>query len=228
MIERLIESLLTLDSLRKQPWGMVTRRVKLAQGKGQPGLSRTSSLLDTHKMTGDVVVRFDPSLEDAARWELVSIDGSAPDSKSLAAHTKRYTGREAKMPIERLPAINEMVPQNTIKEIGEEGGYLVASFVPKLTLPIVGDLASKLVGRIWYNIDSDHIESIIVQNEKKITPVPGLAISELHLGLKFDKVDGEPVMLESELMVSGKKLFKSFQEISRYEYSEHRLVEIDK
>jgi len=131
--------------------------------------------------------------------------------------------------MEQLPAVSEMVPRDSLQLMeAEEGPYQLLSFTPHVKLPIIGDIAKKLVGRIWFHKEQGFIERVMVQNEAKLTPVPGLSIKELHLGMRFGQtVDAQGhqqvVLLESELMVIGKKLFKSFQQISHYQYSDHVL-----
>ncbi len=232
MLEDLLTAIGRIEALQTQSWGMVINKKHLAKTQEKPLLDRVSNLLSVTTEQGGTVIKFDPALKDADRWALIEVDGGEPNAKTLKAHRQRYTGRGQKMPIEQLPPVGDMVPKSSVVLCDMEDGYQVATFTPHIKLPVIGDIAKRLTGRIWYDVERQYIERIVVQNEDKLSPVPGLSISQLHLGMTFALVDGgrqegdkHPIVLvESELLVMGKKLFKAFNQISHYAYSGHWLA----
>ena len=228
-LEEILGAVSDLEHLQAQKLKMVIEKVKLATPQGQPALQLASNLDALCTVATSSTVQFDPALVDAARWQLRSVDGRDPTAAELSTHQKRYAGRSQKLPMEQLPPVSRMIPRETILLIDDaEPGYKLAAFRPNLTLPIVGDVAKKLTGRIWYHEQGGFIERVVVQNEGKLTPIPGLTIQSLHVSMRFAQVELEsgsgvlqPIMIESELLLLGKKLFKSFEQVSFHRYSEH-------
>lgn len=231
MLNKILEGIARLEKLQTQAWGMIMTKNMLYPTKKKPEIGLAVNLCSVTDTMGSHVVKFDPSLQDADRWELQSIDGKKPNDGELRSHKKRYSGRSQKLPMEQLPPVGEMIPQSSVFLLDSVSqGYLIAGFTPHIKLPVIGDIAKRLIGRIWYNIEKDYIERVVVQNEQPLSPVPGLSIGQFHLGMRFGMIypqqnQAEVVMKESELLVVGKKLFKSFNQISFYEYSDHWLPE---
>ena len=174
---------------------------------------------ETSLSEGELYVgRFDPRLEEDARWSLLSVDGKEPtdDQRRQYAHDRNEHSDEKSDGDHRVVA---MVDPDTLELVEETDEHWIFTFVPEQDEPAFRDNVDAKI-RIVKN--GRYIESLEMRNFQDIKPGFGTRIKQLQMRFSFGPAieDGPIVPLSVDVHISGRALlFIGFNETEVKKYS---------
>lgn len=174
---------------------------------------------ETSLSEGELYVgRFDPRLEEDARWALLSVDGKEPtdDQRRKYAHDRNEHSDDESDGDYRVVA---MVNPDTLELVEETDEHWTFTFVPEQDDPAFRDSVDAKI-RIVKN--GRYIESLEMRNFQDIRPGFGTRITQLQMRFFFGPAieNGPIVPLSLDVQIRGRALlFIGFDETEVKKYS---------
>lgn len=175
---------------------------------------------ETSLSEGELYVgRFDPRLEEDARWSLLSVDGKEPtdDQRRKYAHDRNEHSEDNSNDDNRVTA---MLDPDTLELVEETDEHWVFTFVPAEDEEAFLDSVDAKVRIIK---DGRYIESLEMRNFQDIRPGFGTKITQLQMRFSFGPAieNGPIVPLSSNVQIIGRALlFIGFNETEVKKYSD--------
>ncbi|MEL7297105.1 MAG: hypothetical protein AAGJ86_05550, partial [Pseudomonadota bacterium] len=144
--------------------------------------SRAEQLAD-----GTVVERFDPTLSEKDRWQLVSINGQTPTTSELKAYAKDYEKRDTRdSPVSVDPL--SLVDVQTLELIKETESELHYGFSPLVSDEDDREVFEHLAGFVEVDKHSGNI-LISLKNKSTFSPAPMVKIQELTITMLLGQLE---------------------------------------
>ena len=174
---------------------------------------------ETSLSEGELYVgRFDPRLEEDARWSLLSVDGKEPtdEQRRKYAHDRNEHSDEDADDDQ----VTAMLDTDTLELVEETEEHWVFTFVPaEDEEPFLDSVDAKV--RIIK--DGRYIEALEMRNFQDIRPGFGTKITQLQMRFSFGPAieNGPIVPLSSNVQITGRALlFIGFNETEVKKYSD--------
>ena len=164
----------------------------------------------------------DPSKQEGARRELISVNGEPPTPKRL----KEFEKREAKRLKDRdkdksRSQFSEMVDFSTLKLVEVTNGQAILSFNP--VLDGLEKESDKLDGSLRMNAETSLIEEFSLANTAKLSPAFSVSLKTFNMSFSFLPVDGDVLVSRMKTSIEGKAGFlKKFKESTEIMFSDYR------
>ncbi|MFT7235222.1 MAG: hypothetical protein ACI9QV_000794 [Methylophagaceae bacterium] len=167
---------------------------------------------------------FDPRKNASLQWELISVDGEVPSKNQVLAFQKAKLdeNKEEKSFFSELK-FSEVINAPTLTLVKKEQGFLHYSFAPSMSDD--KDSQDNFNGYLVINEQSQHIDSIRIQNRHELSPAFSVSLDEVLITAKFGDVEGKPVIQNRQLQIHGTiGFFKEINKQLNVEYSQHQYI----
>lgn len=177
---------------------------------------------------GDIsssVELFEPTNTPDRQWQLLSINGQAPDDKQLRkfAALKQPQGKAAGQQNFSVK-LSELIQLDSLQLTFETPQHLQASFAVYLS-QLGGDVSKKLQGSLRFNKEKHYIDTIEITNTANFSPLFSANINEFNLTLRFTKIDSAILPQQQEMRMKGTfAFFTKIDEVSSDTFSDYRYV----
>ena len=160
----------------------------------------------THAATEDdveLIGRYDPSLVEAERWKLVSVDGREPTADESADYSREMADEFNDDDEESDDGI---IDYESLVLIGDTPDLRVYRFSPNLG-DEGDDVGAKMLrhveGTLTIARDGNYVQSIELRNERTIRPIFSVKIKQFLTHIQFGPADGVgpivPISVEVEV-----------------------------
>lgn len=175
---------------------------------------------ETSLSEGELYVgRFDPRLDEDARWTLLSVDGKEPtdEQRQEYAHDRNEHSDDTSDDDNR---VTSNVDPDTLELVEETDEHWIFTFVPEQDEPAFRDSVDAMVRIIK---DGRYIDLLEMRNFQDIKPGFGTKITQFQMRFSFGPAieNGPIVPLSLDVQISGRALlFIGFDETEVKKYSD--------
>jgi hypothetical protein len=169
-----------------------------------------------------LVSRNDPSKEEEARRELLSVNGEPPTEKRLKEFDKQEAKRQkSRKDDDNRTKFSAMVDYSTLALTEVTNGQAILSFSP--ILDGLEKESDKMDGTLRLNADTYAIEELSLANTEKISPAFSVSFTTFTMSFSFSPVDGETLMSGMGTSIEGKVGFlKKINTRTEIEFSDYQ------
>lgn len=177
---------------------------------------------------GDIsssIEQFEPTKVPAEQWQLLSINGRAPDKKQQRkfASAKQQQAKDAGQQSFSVK-LSELIQLDSLQLTFDSPQYLHASFQVYLS-QLGNDVSKKLQGSLRFDKTQHYIDSIEISNTAHFSPLFSANIREFNLTLRFTKIDSAILPQQQQMRMKGTfAFFTQIDEVSTDTFSDYRYV----
>jgi len=165
------------------------------------------------------VDRFDPLHKQ--KWQLISVNGAKPTEKQKNARNKKFTERESDDDYFGKNDFSTLAEPDSWEKIEETESLLIYKFNPLPEDEEDKKIMPFLKGKLYIKKTDHTITKIELRNIKAFKPAPIAKIKSFNMQIELQQLaDGSVVPSSIANEVSGRALFKRFEEKSKISYSE--------
>lgn len=172
------------------------------------------------------VIDYDPSLEPARRWQLISVNDEPPTEAQLQEHRERWvedgadsTGQEMR----KEYSLADIVDLDSLTLKSETENHYVVSFQP--TIKDLKDESGKLNGTLYIDKKTERLDFLNITNKISLSPKFSVSIEDFNLYFSFAVVQDTLFPRVVTTDIEGTALFfKGFERNSSQKYSDFRFV----